>query len=163
MRGSSTPFSAVAVRLAYPTRPFRLALFDSLFSARPFRLVLFSSSFSARPFRLAITQGPSLRLERFLLRGREEDVVEDQPIPRRVLVQRQVRRRVADGVLRILGIVAATVRPGALSVIAMDVLHPWCARLFGKHHVARFEHGAIEARRHAVKVSDDRSMVLHEH
>src|SRR5690242_10044489 len=65
---------------------------------------------------------PRSRLQRLLLRRRKQHVVQDQPIPRAALVQRKIRRRVADGVLWILGIVSAEVGPGALSVIAVHVL-----------------------------------------
>src|SRR4051812_9147003 len=65
------------------------------------------------------------RLPWLLLRRREQHVVEDQAVTGRVLVQRQVRRRRPDHVLRILGIVPAIVGPRALAVVSMDVLHPW--------------------------------------
>src|SRR5918998_4784323 len=67
---------------------------------------------------------PRLRLEWFLLRGRKEDVVQDQSVPGRIRVQRQIRRRAPDGVLRVLRVVTAVVRPGALAVVAVNVLDP---------------------------------------
>src|SRR5690606_26694882 len=70
-------------------------------------------------------------LQRFLLRRREEHVVENQPVARAVLVQRQVRRRASDRVLRVLGIMPAVVRPRALAVLPVDVLHPGRAFLEG--------------------------------
>src|SRR5579859_6740675 len=53
-------------------------------------------------------------LELFLLRRREQHVVQDQPVARRVRVERQVGRRVADLVLRVLRIVPPEEGPGAL-------------------------------------------------
>src|ERR1051326_7581196 len=65
--------------------------------------------------------------------------------------------------LRIFGIVAAIVRPGALPIIAVDVLHPGRPRLLGENHVARLQHRPGEARRHTIEVTDHGSMVLDEH
>src|ERR1041384_8064858 len=75
----------------------------------------------------------SLCLERLLLRSRKQHVVQNQPIPRRILVQRQVGRRAADDVLWVFGIVATVIRPRSLSVIAVDVLDPGCSLLEGEH------------------------------
>src|SRR3954467_14124228 len=79
-------------------------------------------------------------LERLFLRGREEDVVEDQPVAGRVLVQREIGGGVPDRVLRVFGVVTAVVRPGSLPVVAMDVLHPRRARLLGENYVAWLDH-----------------------
>src|SRR5437867_3944414 len=65
--------------------------------------------------------------------------------------------------LGILGIVAAVVRPRALAVIAVHVLHPGRALLEREHDVTRLECALREARGHAVKVADHRTMILHEH
>src|SRR5262245_59701424 len=62
--------------------------------------------------------------QRLLFRRREQHVVQDQSVARRVLVQRQVGGRRPDDVLRVLRIVAAIVRPRPLPIVAVDVLHP---------------------------------------
>src|SRR5437773_314642 len=64
------------------------------------------------------------RLELALLRRRKQHVVEDEAIPGRVRVQRQVRRRVPDLVLLVLGIVAAEEGPRPAPRVPVDVLHP---------------------------------------
>src|SRR2546427_6126510 len=56
----------------------------------------------------------------FRSRRREEHVVEDQPVARRMRVERQVGRRVADLVLLVFGIVPAEERPRSLAVVAVD-------------------------------------------
>src|SRR5690606_32393611 len=71
----------------------------------------------------------SLRLQRLLLGRREEDIVEDEAVSRRVGVQRQVGGRGTDAVLRVLRIVSAQVGPAPLAVVAVDVLHPGRALL----------------------------------
>src|SRR4051812_41756566 len=81
----------------------------------------------------------NLRLQRLLLRGGKEHVVEDQPISRAVGVERRVRWWIADRVLRVFRIVAAIVGPRALSVFAVDVLHPRRPFLEREHDVARLQ------------------------
>src|SRR5258707_9699661 len=58
-----------------------------------------------------------------LLGRREQHVVEDQPVARRVRVLVELRRRVAHHVLVVLGIVAAEERERALAELAVQVLH----------------------------------------
>src|SRR3569623_2015341 len=94
----------------------------------------------------------SLRFQRFLLRRRKQLVGQDVPIAWRILDQTQICRRIADRVLRIFGSVAAVVRPGALAVVTVDVLHPRRALFVREDHVARLEHRLVEARRHAEEV-----------
>ena len=60
-------------------------------------------------------------------------------------MQGQVGGRVADLVLRILGIVPAEEGPGALPALAMDVLHPGRAGLFGQHRDAGLQRAPGEA------------------
>ena len=102
-------------------------------------------------------------LQFFLLCGRKEHVVEDQPVARRVRVQRQIGRRVADLVLRILRIVPAEEGPGALAVLAVDVLDPRRARLVGQHGDAGLERLAGERRGEPVEVRNHLAVVLHQH
>src|SRR5579872_981889 len=97
-----------------------------------------SRSIRQRPLPASLFPLPS-RFQRLLLRRREQYVVQDEPVARRVGVQRQIRGRVADRVLRVLGIVAAEERPTALAVVAVDVLGPRRAGFIGQHRDAGFE------------------------
>src|SRR5688500_17469125 len=104
-----------------------------------------------------------LGFQRLLLSRWKQHVIEDQPVPRRCLVQRQVRRRVADRVLRVLGIVAAIVRPGAFPVVAVYVLHPRRPFLECEDRRPRLQHRFVEARRDSIEVADHGALVLHQH
>src|ERR1017187_3956755 len=102
-------------------------------------------------------------LERLLLRGRKEHVVQDEPVPGRIRVQGEVGRQGSDVVLGILGVVPAEVGPRTLAVVAVQVLHPGRAVLGRQDHVAGFQHGLVEGRRYAVEVGNHLPVVLHEH
>src|SRR5690606_15429700 len=65
-----------------------------------------------------------LCLQRLLSGGREEDVVQDEPIARGSGMHRKVGGGSSDVVLRVLGIVSTEVREEALAVLSMNVLHP---------------------------------------
>src|SRR5688572_2824422 len=104
-----------------------------------------------------------LRLQRLLLRCRKQHVVQDQPVPGRVRVQRQIGGRATDGVLRILRVVAAVVRPRPLSVVAVNVFDPRRALLDREDRHARLQRRLGEARRHTVEIVDDGAVALHEH
>jgi len=67
--------------------------------------------------------GTVLGLLLLLLRRREENVVQNQTVPGRVLVEFQFGRRIADPVLIVLRVMAAQEREGALPVVAMQVSH----------------------------------------
>src|SRR5438067_12643720 len=69
-----------------------------------------------------LVQNP-LRALLLLLGGREEDVVEDQPVAGGVLEARQVGRRVPHHVLVVLGVVTAQEGEGAASELPVQVLH----------------------------------------
>src|SRR2546423_9583680 len=105
--------------------------------------------------------GPTdLRLQGLLLGGGEQHVVQDQPVPRTALVQRQVGRWVADRVLRILGVMAAEVGPSALAVVAVDVLHPG-RTLFGREDdVAVLQSRLGKRRGDAVEIVQHRAVIL---
>src|SRR5687767_1071780 len=55
--------------------------------------------------------------------GWEQNVVENQSVARRILVQRQVCRRIVDSVLIVFGIVTAIPRERAAADVACNVLH----------------------------------------
>src|SRR5207249_11365131 len=102
-------------------------------------------------------------LQFLLRRGREERVIEDQPVAWRVGVQGQIGRSVADLVLRVFRIVPSKESPGALPVLAMDVLHPWRARLIGQNGHAGLESLAGEGGGKSIKIRNDLSVILHQH
>src|SRR5437867_10634482 len=58
---------------------------------------------------------PRSRLELALLGGGEQHVIEDEPVARRVRMQRQVGGRIADLMLLVLGVVPSEEGPGALA------------------------------------------------
>src|SRR3989475_11209725 len=87
----------------------------------------------------------------FRSRRREEHVVEDQPVARRMRVERQVGRWVADLALLVFGIVPAEERPRSLAVVAVDVLDHGRAFLFGQHQVALLHAIAHERRGESVE------------
>src|SRR6266498_1747101 len=62
------------------------------------------------------------------LRSREEHVVQDQPVARRMGMEREIGRWVADLMLRVFRIVTAEEGPGSLPPLAMNVLDPRCPR-----------------------------------
>ena len=65
-------------------------------------------------------EGYSLLGLELLLPGRwKEDIVQDEPIPGRVVMQIQIRGWIPDLMLRIFGIVPAEKRPGSLSKVTV--------------------------------------------
>src|SRR3990172_11558111 len=104
---------------------------------------------------------PRSRLQLAFPGSREQHVVQDETITWRGGVERQVGRRVADLVLRVLGVVPAEVGPRAPARVAVDVLHPRRPRLLGEDDVGALQHPAHEAGREPVEVGDDLPVALH--
>src|SRR5256885_11370343 len=92
------------------------------------------------------------RLELALFRGGKRDVVQNQPVARRMRMQREIGRGIADLMLRILGIMPAKEGPGPLPQVAVDVLDPRRALFFGEDRDAGLEPIAAERRGQAVEV-----------
>src|SRR3954471_5326664 len=78
-------------------------------------------------------------------------------------VQRQVGGSIADLMLRVFGVVSTEEGPGALPVLAMDVLDPGGSRLFGEYGDARLEGFSGERRGETVEVWNDLAVVLNQH
>ncbi len=96
-------------------------------------------------------------------RGGEEDVVQDEPVARRVAEQRQVRRRVADVVLVVLGVVAAVEGEEALPGGPVEVAHRARHGRLPEDDDARLDRRGAEGRRLPHEPADAGDVVLREH
>ncbi len=78
-------------------------------------------------------------------------------------VEVEIGWRIADHVLRVLGVVPAQEGPGPVPVVAVQVLHPGRAGLFGEDGDGRLEARATVARGQPVEVTDHALVILGQH
>src|SRR5687767_1588103 len=87
--------------------------------------------------------------------GREQYVVENQPVSRRILVQRQVCRRIIDSVLIVLGIMTAIPRECAAADVARYVLHLVGAFALGEDRDPLLDKALVKGGGLSKKAADD--------
>ena len=98
----------------------------------------------------------------FLCR-REQNVVQNETIARRIGVHVQFRRRVADDVLVVLRVVAAEKSPKAVAEVAVDVTILVQGAIVAQHHHRRLHVCLVEGSSLPHKAFDKAFMALREH
>ena len=92
--------------------------------------------------------------------GREENVVQNQPVSGGIFVQVQIGRRITDGVLIVLGVMSSVPCEGPPPKVAMNIFDLLGSFALRQHYDCSFEQTFFECGRLPHEPFDDGDMVL---